>query len=149
MIREATAEDRAAVQRLYEQLCPDQSVHVIASRIEAIFEDPHHFLLVHETEGRVDGSVFVNFCPDPMFGTLPYAVVENLIVDPKRRRNGIGRRLMDQVENLAREQRATKVMLVSHPHLQDAQRFFAAQGYDGIVSRAFRKTLRAMETPHV
>ncbi|ARU61860.1 hypothetical protein CBW65_13090 [Tumebacillus avium] len=141
MIRGATAEDRAAVQRLYEHLCPEEPVRVIASRIEAISEDPHHFLLVHETDGSVDGSVFVNFCPDPMFGTLPYAVVENLIVDPERRGNGIGRRLLEEVDNLAREHRATKIMLLSHKNRQDAHQFFAKQGYDGDVSRAFKKYL--------
>ncbi|TCP55452.1 acetyltransferase (GNAT) family protein [Tumebacillus sp. BK434] len=114
---------------------------MIASRIEAISEDPHHFLLVHETDGMVDGSVFVNFCPDPMFGTLPYAVVENLIVDPEQRGNGIGRRLMAEVDNLAREQRATKIMLNSRKHRQDAHLFFVKQGYDGDVSCAFKKSM--------
>lgn len=146
MIRGATAEDRVAVQRLYEELCPGQPVRVIASRIEAVAEDPHHFLLVHEADGQVDGTVFVNFCPDLKFGTLPYAVVENLVVHQERRGNGIGRRLMQEVENLAREQRATKIMLMSNR--QESHRFFQMQGYDGGASSSFQKLLSSAEINH-
>ena len=147
-IRPATAEDRAAIQRLYEMLCPGEPVRVIASRIEEIAESPDHYLLVHATDGKVDGSVFVSFCPDPMFGTLPYTVVENLIVDTGVQRQGIGRRLMLEVDNLAREHSSTKIMLLSGRAREGADRFFASIGYDGDVSYGFKKYLGDHKEPN-
>jgi GNAT superfamily N-acetyltransferase len=141
LIRQARAEDRAAIQRLYEFLCPGEPVKVIASRIEEIQNDDRHYLLVHQTDKKVDGSVFVNFCPDPMYGTLPYTVVENLIVDPAHRRTGIARRLMLEVERLTREHRSTKIMLLSGHQRDEAHHFFKSAGYDGQVSLGFKKYL--------
>ncbi|PWK11247.1 hypothetical protein [Tumebacillus permanentifrigoris] len=110
MIRQARPEDRAALQRLYEVVHPGESVHVIASRIETIQESPHHFLLLHETEGRVDGTLFVTLCLDPMFGTLPFAVVENLAVDAGELGEEVRLRLRAEAENIAREHRSTKLL---------------------------------------
>ena len=141
MIRQAVPEDRAAIQRLYESLCPGEPVHVIASRIEQIQEDANHFLLVHETDGKVNGSIFLSFCPNPMFGTLPFAVVENLIVDPQQRNRGIGRKLMHAVEELARENRSTRLMLLSAQAGEEAQRFFGGLGYASENSVGFQKKL--------
>lgn len=140
-VRQAIPEDRAALQRLYEALCPGEPVRVIASRIEQIQEDDNHFLLVHETDGKVDGTVFVSFCPDPMFGTLPFGVVENLVVLPDRHGNGAGRRLLAEVEEIAREQRCTKLMLLSNRQREEAHAFFERMGYRGDVSRGFKKYL--------
>ena len=147
MIRQATAEDRAAIQRLYEMLCPGEPVRVIASRIEEIAESPDHYLLVHATDGKVDGSVFVSFCPDPMFGTLPYTVVENLIVDTEAQRRGIGRILMHKVEELAREHSSTKIMLQSNRSREGAQPFFAALGYDSDHTFGYKKVLGDKREP--
>jgi len=142
LIRQAVPEDRAAIQRLYQSLCPGEPVRVIASRIEQIAEDPTHFLLVHQTEGKVDGTVFLSFCPDPMFGTLPFTVVENIIVDPQSENiSGTLHDLMNAVEKLAREQRSTKVMVMSGVSNAQTQSLFQSLGYDGDVTRLFKKHL--------
>ncbi len=139
MIRQAVPEDRAAVQRLYESLCPGEPVRVIASRIEQIAEDSNHFLLVHETEGKVDGTVFVSLCPDPMFGTLPFTVVENLIDNPNGPVTDIGHELMTAVEKLSREHRSTKVVVLSSRLHEDTHAVCQRLGYDGDVTRSYEK----------
>ena len=131
------------MQRLYETLCPGEPVRVIASRIEQIQEDANHFLLVHETDGKVNGSVFLSLCPDPMYGTLPFAVVENLIVDLQHRGGGIGRKLMRAAEEQAREHRCTKLMLLSQQAREEQKGFFDSLGYDCEGSLGFRKYLGA------
>lgn len=130
-------------------LCPEEQVGVIASRIEEIAESPNHYLLVHATDGKVDGSVFVSFCPDPMFGTLPFTVVENLIVDTAAQRRGIGRSLMHQVEELVRGHSSTKIMLQSHHSREGAQPFFAGLGYDSDHTFGYKKTLGDKREPSV
>lgn len=140
MIRQAAADDRAAVQRLYEVLCPGEPVRVIASRIEEIAEHREHFLLVHETEGNVDGTVFVSLCPDAMFGTLPFAVIENLVVDPARTGQGIGGQLLEAAEELVREHRGTKIMLqCNRSRAESVHRFYQKRGYDGDLSHGYKK----------
>jgi N-acetylglutamate synthase-like GNAT family acetyltransferase len=147
LVRQARPEDRAAVQRLYEQLCPGEPVRVLASRIEQILEDPNQYLLVHETDGQIDGTVFVSFCPDPMFGTLPFGVVENLCVLEENRGGGIGRRLMVAVEELAREMRSTKLMLLSMRSREKAHRLFRSLGYSGDAALGFKKYLGTEKEP--
>jgi len=141
LIRQATAHDRAAMQRLYEALRPGQPVKVIASRLEEINEHPHHTLLVHTTDGVVDGSVFVSCCPDPMFGTLPFAVADHLIVAGTASFDDVGRKLILAAEEAAREHRCTKLIWLSREQ-HAGQAILHERGYHGATS-ALEKTLHS------
>lgn len=141
MIREATAEDRDAVQRLYEALCPGEPIRVLPERIAEIRNNPDAFLLVAERAGTVEATVFLTICPDPMFGRQPFGVIENVVVDEAVRGLGIGSGLMGYVEQLCRERGCFKIMLLSSSKRLRAHRFFAALGYSDTVSKGFKKYL--------
>jgi len=111
LIRQATATDRAALQRLYEQMRPGEAVKVIASRLEEINESPQHALFVHETDEKVDGTVFLSLIPDPLFGSLPFAVADHLFI-ASAADEAVHHRLLHAVEEYAREQRCTRVVWI-------------------------------------
>lgn len=57
------------------------------------------------------------------------AKIESLLVKADRHRNGIGRKLLQQAENLAREAKAHKMYLITGKDWQ-AVRFYQEMGYE-------------------
>lgn len=150
-VRRAQCTDAAAIERLYRFLVPgDDNIAVDPDRVAALEGDATNQLLVVEVEGAVAGSAFLTICLDPMYGLQPYGVVENLIVLPERRGQGVGAALMKELERVARAAHCTKLMLLSSQSRSAAHAFFLRQGFDGERKRGFVKYLnRAPQRPIV
>jgi GNAT superfamily N-acetyltransferase len=140
LVRRARAEDAAAITALYRLLVPnDDNIRVDPARLRALAADPNHQLLVIEADGWVCGTALLTIALDAMYGDQPFGVVENVIVGERGR--GLGRALMQALEEAARAARCTKLMLLSSAARTDAHRFFARLGYDGERKRGFVKYL--------
>jgi GNAT superfamily N-acetyltransferase len=77
-----------------------------------------------------------------MYRTQPFGVVENVIVRRDRRGRGVGRALLAQVEQLARAQDCTKLMLMSAVDRTEAHAFFRRCGFASDRKQAFVKYRR-------
>ncbi|MBZ4419338.1 GNAT family N-acetyltransferase [Myxococcus sp. RHSTA-1-4] len=141
-IRRAEGRDIAALAALYQSLVPDNPrIRVLPERVEGLRSDPASLLIVAEVAGEVRGTVFVTLCADVMFGERPYAVLENFVVAPAARGQGLGTRLLSHAEALCREHACTKMMLLSAVGRTDAHRLFERLGFRGDLSRGFKKYL--------
>jgi len=130
ILREAAADDAADILRLYRILAPgNRQLAVTPERIAQIAADPNNFLFIAEEDNAVWATAFLTLCMDPMYGTLPYAVLENLVVDPERRANGYGRFLVREIEVFCWQHHCTKVMLFSSVFRRAAHQFFAHLGF--------------------
>jgi predicted N-acetyltransferase YhbS len=141
MIRAAVPADAAAVEGLYRELVGNPRVAVLPGRLAEIAADPHNFLLVAETDGRVVGTVFFTFCLDAMFGRAPFVVVEAIVVAAAARGQGVGAALIGRVEAEALRAGATRLMLQSRASRSAAHTFFARLGFDGELKRGLVKYL--------
>jgi len=142
-LREALASDDQAITRLYRLLVPgDRDVAVTPERIDQIAADSNNFLFVLEENGRVLGTGFLTLCLDPMYGRLPYAVLENLVVDPNARNRGYGRFLAESIEVFCWQRHCTKIMLLSSAFRSEAHLFFSALGFARDKKVAFVKYRR-------
>ena len=130
VLREAVAADAEDVLGLYRILAPgDRHLTVTPERIEQIAADPNNFLFIAEEENAVWATAFVTLCMDPMYGTLPYAVLENLVVNPARRGSGCGRFLVEAIEAFCWQHHCTKIMLFSSLFRSAAHQFFSHLGF--------------------
>lgn len=143
MIREAEAKDRNEIQRLYQLLVPsNKNINVLSERIKQIKNDKNNYLFVYEEEEKILGTIFLTICLDAMFQMRPYGVVENMIVDTKVRHKGIGKKLLLHIDEICKEINCTKIMLLSNSKRIEAHRFFQDNGYNGSISKGFKKYLR-------
>jgi GNAT superfamily N-acetyltransferase len=94
-------------------------------------------LLVAEEEGEVAGSLVLFIAPNLSHGGLPWALVENVIVDQKYRRQGIGKLLMDYAIARAKEAGCYRIGLSSDKKRQEAHRFYRSLGFEAS-SHGFR-----------
>ncbi|MBW7473140.1 GNAT family N-acetyltransferase [Paenibacillus oenotherae] len=141
MIREAEIRDRARIEELYRILIPDaDDINVLEERIEQIKRDSNNFLYVAEIDGRVEGTVLLSICLDAMFGNRPYAVAENIIVDPASRGKGVGKDLITCAVSQCKKLGCREVLLMSNLRRTEAHLFFERQGFSP-VAKGFKKYL--------
>lgn len=144
-IRRALARDAAAIGSLYRQLVSNPAVAISPEHLAKLSESEHHFVLVAEHSGLVRGTALLSLCEDVMFGTQPFAVVENVVVDQSTRSQGIGEALFREVKAFCKRANCSKIMLLSSAQRAEAHRFFERQGFSGSSKLGFVKYSRSFE----
>jgi GNAT superfamily N-acetyltransferase len=139
-IRLACAGDEERIAILCQQLGYPASQEEVRRRLNQIQQDDQHTVYVAELSGYVVGWVHVHFCQ--LLVADPQAEIGGLVVDEGHRRCGIGRLLMQQAEQWAREKGCWAVYLRSNVVRKDAHAFYEGIGYSNVkTSTAFRKAL--------
>ncbi|MBH0168379.1 MAG: N-acetyltransferase family protein [Bacillota bacterium] len=140
MIREAEKRDKDKLVELYQMLVPNsKKMKVREEQIETIRRDRNNFLFVYEEDGELIGTLTLNICLQALHGYRPYGVVENIIVHEDFRGRNIGRKLLQHVEDYCRSIDCHRIMLLSNSKRDRAHQFFEREGFDGSVSRGFKK----------
>lgn len=132
IVRPATEQDIPRILELYQELTGerhDLTRHETGPLFAEIAAMPGHELLVAEEDGVVVGTMVLLVVPNFSHGALPWAIVENLVVDPSRRRRGIGRLLTEYALARAREAGCYKVQLLSGVKRREAPWFYKALGF--------------------
>ncbi len=133
MVRPATEQDMPRVLELYQELTgephypsPDKTQPVFAE----IVSMPGHELLVAEEDGVVVGTMVLLIVPNLSHGALPWAMVENMVVDGRYRRKRIGRLLVEYAIARARQAGCYKVQLLSNKKRHEAHQFYQDLGFE-------------------
>jgi GNAT superfamily N-acetyltransferase len=137
-IREARMSDVARLVELMEALTITTSeaetggasglpeFEEIFGRIE---RDPGHKLIVAELDGRVVGSAEMVIADNLSHRGLPWAVMENVIVDKDVRRKGIAAAMVKHLVGLAKESGCYKIGLSSSKERPAAHRMYESLGF--------------------
>jgi GNAT superfamily N-acetyltransferase len=141
-IRRAQASDAETIKKLYTELNTLSAPAVLPERISAIAESNHTYLFVCDDDGDVIATVLVCLCQDVMFGNQPFALIENFIVGPDYQREGIGKSLMDYIEDFCLQQDCSKIILQTSSENRSARDFYTAMGYDPDAKIGFIKYRR-------
>ena len=147
VVRRAAAGDAQAIENLYRELVSDPLICVLPAQVAALADSPTSFLFVAEVEGAACATVLLTLCPDVMYQTQPFGVIENLVVAQVMRGRGIGRLMLEHVERLAIDQRCTKLMLLSSSARHEAHAFFRRCGFASETKQAFVKYRRQFALP--
>jgi N-acetylglutamate synthase-like GNAT family acetyltransferase len=145
IIRNARPADAEGIAELYKQLVSNPAVAVQSERISAISKDSNTGLFVCDLGGEVQGSALVSLCADVMFGSQPFAVVENVVVSEAVRGQGLGTALMRHIEAFCLEKNCSKIMLLSSIQREQTHRFFEQAGFAGASKRGFVKYRRQFQ----
>jgi GNAT superfamily N-acetyltransferase len=129
-IRTATMDDAEAVARLTAQLGYELSSSEASGRLSRIVARADQQFLVAALEGEVVGWVHVAVAE--FVETGRFAIIGGLVVDRDRRRQGIGRLLMDRAEQWALGQECPVIRLWSSAARADAHRFYEGMGYTNV-----------------
>ena len=140
-VREAQAGDETSLAELVTQLGYPASTDAIARRFERLHRDPATWLYVAVAQGRVVGLAALHVM-SRLEHDEPLGRITALVVAEDARGTGVGRALVERVEDCARRQGCRQLELTSGDHRRDAHVFYERLGFSG-VSRRLVKDLPA------
>ena len=138
-IRAAAIGDASDVALLLEALGYPCSRDDAAERIAVVLGDPRQHLLLAEIGGEVCGLVALDLRYSLPRGA-DQARITALVVTPGCSRQGVGRRLLREVESISRRAGIARIEVTSNTRRLDAHAFYHRCGY-GDGSRHFFKLL--------
>ncbi|MBI3961910.1 MAG: GNAT family N-acetyltransferase [Deinococcus sp.] len=129
-IRGATEADFPAVNRMISQLSkkplPRLSEHFAAMLVAASEELGTHFLVL-EVDGDVAGMLTMVGYTTMVYGRV--ARIEDILIDERYRRQGLGEKMLEYALNLARKSRAVRVEITGSPERQAARALYEGMGF--------------------
>jgi len=133
MIRTVQVKDAPQIRDLCHQVLGyNSTLEKVATQIDKFNQpDSGHFCFVYEEDqtghilGYVEAEAYESIYSDPGLNVLGLAVF------PFAQGRGIGRQLMEQVEELAKSRHYTFIRLNSASHRKEAHVFYEHIGYEG------------------
>lgn len=133
MIRTVQVKDAPQIRDLCHQVLGyNSTLEKVATQIDKFNQpDSGHFCFVYEEDqtghilGYVEAEAYESIYSDPGLNVLGLAVF------PSAQGRGIGRQLMEQVEELAKSRHYTFIRLNSASHRKEAHVFYEHIGYEG------------------
>ncbi len=140
-ITKVTFADLEQLSGLYTELTGENSNK---SKMETVFNkinsDKNCILLCAKQNGMLVGSVYAVICKDLTGKCNPFMIVENVIVKSSMQNKGIGKLLMNSLEEFAKRKNCSYIFLVSASHRKQAHQFYHRLGYNVDV-KGFKKYL--------
>lgn len=110
---------------------------------EVIRNNPNYYILCARINNLVIGSVMGVVCYELFGSCKPFMVVENVAVLKEYRRKGVARKLMEELEQYARQCNCTTILFVSSEHRKGAHALYESLGYGQDKVNGYRKRLTA------
>jgi ribosomal protein S18 acetylase RimI-like enzyme len=141
-VRRATTEDAARIAKLSETLGYPIDTSDLVSRLERLLIRREDTVLVAESESGVIG--WVHAAEQELLESGRRCEILGLVVDPAYRRRGVGRRLVDAVEQWAMSRALDQVSVRSNVTRLESHSFYQRLGYGRAKTQhAYRKRLPA------
>jgi GNAT superfamily N-acetyltransferase len=145
-VRPASVHDLPAVRRLLTHLHdPPTEVSWSAALWTQMLGDPNRRVLVAtDREEYPVGTADLLLVPNLTYDGSPWAIVENIVVDPAWRGHGVGRALMRHAIRTADDAGCYKLQLASSNRRIGAHRFYERLGFER-AAVGFRWSFRRRE----
>ena len=141
-IRDLTVDDMEGLAQLYRQFWgEDSDVPKMKDSFHAMQGDGAYILLGAQDGDKLVGSVMGVVCRELYGDCAPFLVVEDMIVDERQRKRGIGRLLFEELETRARLRGCTQIILVTDAGRKDARRFYESLGFHPTANKGYKKKL--------
>ena len=136
IIKQAELTDVPELLTLYQELLPFEMTLVEAKQTTAkMIRDETYFLAVAKENQEIVGTALGICCQTV---TVPFLVIEDVIVKEETRGKGVGRQLMMALDDFATKNNCAYAVLVSSGYRKAAHQFYESVGFTEDV-RGFRK----------
>jgi ribosomal protein S18 acetylase RimI-like enzyme len=131
--RDATTRDAARIHGLARELAETvgdepPTEEAVRARLEELLDEPRARVLVAENEAGIVGGVSFWIKPDLAHGDT-VVEVPMLVVAKDHRRTGVGKLLMEEVRNVASDNEASQIELVTTRANVTAREFYRSLGF--------------------
>ena len=127
---------------LYQQLNTDDVMNEITSKnIWKNIEKQDIKYFVAKESGKIIASCYICIIPNLTRSGKSIGFIENVITDIKHRRKGIGKTVIENAIQYAKDKKCYKVLLQSGKKRIDAHLFYESLGFDGESKKAYELRL--------
>jgi len=135
-------EDLESLSLLYEELIGSPSdLLKMQAQFTSMKSNVNYRLTGIKVDGELAGSVMGIICQDLVGDCRPFMVLENVVVSHKFRGLGLGRKIMNEMENIAKLADCYYIIFVSSAYRKDAHKFYESLGYKLDEVQGFRKMI--------
>jgi len=120
--------EHSNLQRMYEKFCE-------------LSDDDNYIFLVAEVNNTIAGSILGIICHELYGECKPFLLMEDLIVDNNFRKMGIGKRLINELEKIAREKNCYQILFITEANRKDTIKFYESIGFDSKKNIGFKRSL--------
>ena len=129
-IGRARRSDLAAIGRLHTHFWGEPSdVDEMAATLDRLGGDPDHLVLAARVGGECVGTATGAVCHGLYGGSDSYLVIEDVVVDPGHRRQGVGTALLGELERFARDHGCNQMILLTESCRADALALYESAGF--------------------
>lgn len=141
-IRSIKENELLALSQLYQELMGQQTNQTKLEQVyRTIQHNEQYIILGAFDEEHLVGSLMGIICHDLVGDCKPFMVIENVIVSPLVRRQGVGKKLMQEIENMARQRDCYYIIFVSGEQRKEAHQFYERLGFKDEKVEGYRKHL--------
>jgi predicted N-acetyltransferase YhbS len=140
-VRKAEIEDVAGLSELFVDFIGKESnLTAMKKQIEVISSKSNYYVAVACDGNKVIGTSMGIVCYDLVGNCNSFLLIENVVVLPQYQAQGIGKLLMQTLEDFGRNNHCNYVILVSESQRELSHKFYEAIGYS-TDQRGFKKRL--------
>lgn len=132
-------EDIGELIKLYRELVEEDSEVDVATNIyKEIIENPHYLVAVAKEDDKILGTMQAIVCKSLSMNGKNFLVIEDVVVSKECRGMGVGRKLINYIDDFAKKNKCAYAILASSGFRKGAHKFYEATGFTDDV-RGFRK----------
>ena len=138
--RIAQKKDLPGILALYKQLNPEEEI-IDLEKAYSIWDATEksnatrYFIAADST--RIVSTCNITLVPNLTRNGKSFAVVENVITDNDYRKQGIGKKVIENAIQYAKENNCYKVMLLSSAQRTESHKFYESIGFNGNSKKGF------------
>ena len=135
----AGKEDMMGILELYKQLNQSNenfTIDEINKTLDKIEKNNIKYFIAKENK-RIVGSCYIIIIPNLTYNGKSIGYIENVIIDEKYRRKGIGKEIMRMAIKYAEEEECYKIVLQSGIGRTEAHKFYESIGFNGETKNAY------------
>jgi ribosomal protein S18 acetylase RimI-like enzyme len=142
VIRKLLKKDIPALAELFQDFWNEPS-NLLKMRImfDSLKNNTDYTLLCATFKDELAGFIMAIRCNELYGECTPFAVIEDMIVKKKFRRQGIGRALFAEAERILIKKGCSQVLLVTEQNRKEARLFYESAGFSDKTHAGFKKSL--------
>jgi GNAT superfamily N-acetyltransferase len=140
-VRKAEINDVAELSELFfEFVGTESNLTSMKEQLEVISNNPSYYVAVACDGDKVIGTSMGIICYDLVGNCNPFMLIENVVVLPQYQGQGVGKLLMQSLEDFGERNKCNYVILVSESKRKASHNFYESIGYS-VDERGFKKRL--------
>jgi GNAT superfamily N-acetyltransferase len=142
LVKEIEKKDLEELSILFEELSGSiTDFEKMKDNFDWMKSNPDYILLGAKYNNELVGTLMGIICKDIVGECKPFMVIENVVVRSYMRGKSIGKKIMSEIERIARENDCYYSMFVSSIHRKEAHKFYESIGYSLDLVQGFKKYL--------